>query len=69
MEETPQESCLPFQRLEENEGGDLVQLQDTIMVAVDAVDNTGPGAEEMVIGVDNVLIPETMQSEGEQNEL
>ena len=63
MEETTQESCRPFQRLEENEGGGLVQLQETITVAVDAVDNTG--AEEMVIGVNKAG---TMRSKGEQNE-
>ena len=69
MEETIQKSCLPlpFQRLEENEEGDLVQLQDTIMVAMNAVNNTG--AQEMVIGVKKVPIPETVQSEGEPYEL
>lgn len=59
VEET---SCLLFQSQGGNEVGDLVQLQETITVAVDAVDNTG--AEELIIRVEKVLTQGTMQSEG-----
>ena len=60
-------SCLLFQSQGGNKVGDLVQFQETITVAMDAVDNTG--AEELVIGVEKVLTQGTMQSEGKQNEM
>ena len=50
-----------------NKEGDLVQFQETITVAMDAVDDTG--AEELAIGVEKVLTQGTMLSEGKQNEV
>jgi hypothetical protein len=62
-EETTLKSCKPFQGLGE-EVRDLVQPREDNETITVGVDNSG--VAELVIGIDNVLIPETI---GEQNEL